>query len=50
MTAPARQPTATDPVAFAIGFDRRDAVRLHELWGLILDSERWSEGAGPDSR
>jgi perosamine synthetase len=44
VTAPARQPTATDPVAFAIGFDRRDAVRLHELWGLILDSERWSEG------
>ena len=29
---------------FAIGFDRRDRSRLHELWDEILDSERWSEG------
>ena len=31
--------------SFAIGFDRRDRDRLHELWDEILDSERWSEGA-----
>ena len=30
---------------FAIGFDHRDRVRLHELWDEILDSEQWSEGA-----
>ena len=29
---------------FAIGFDHRDRERLHELWDLVLDSERWSEG------
>jgi perosamine synthetase len=29
---------------FAIGFDHRDRVRLHELWDRVLDSERWSEG------
>jgi dTDP-4-amino-4,6-dideoxygalactose transaminase len=29
---------------FAIGFDRRDRARLHELWDDVLDSERWSEG------
>ena len=29
---------------FAIGFDHRDRARLHELWGSVLDSERWSEG------
>jgi perosamine synthetase len=44
VTEPALQPTATDPVAFAIGFDRRDSLRLHELWAGILESERWSEG------
>jgi dTDP-4-amino-4,6-dideoxygalactose transaminase len=30
--------------AFAIGFDRRDRARLHELWDGIIDSEQWSEG------
>jgi perosamine synthetase len=30
---------------FAIGFDRRDRVRLHELWDGVIDSSRWSEGA-----
>jgi perosamine synthetase len=30
---------------FAIGFDRRDRVRLHELWDGVIDSNRWSEGA-----
>lgn len=29
---------------FAIGFDRRDRARLHELWDVVLDAERWSEG------
>jgi len=30
---------------FAIGFDRRDLPRLHELWDRAIASERWSEGA-----
>jgi dTDP-4-amino-4,6-dideoxygalactose transaminase len=29
---------------FAIGFDRRDLPRLHELWDEIVLAERWSEG------
>jgi dTDP-4-amino-4,6-dideoxygalactose transaminase len=29
---------------FAIGFDRRDQARLHELWDEVIASERWSEG------
>jgi perosamine synthetase len=29
---------------FAIGFDRRDRARLHELWDQVIDSEQWSEG------
>ncbi len=29
---------------FAIGFDRRDLPRLHELWDRAIASERWSEG------
>jgi dTDP-4-amino-4,6-dideoxygalactose transaminase len=29
---------------FAIGFDRRDRARLHELWDGVIDSNRWSEG------
>ena len=29
---------------FAIGFDRRDRERLHELWDGVIDAERWSEG------
>ncbi len=36
--------TALDPTAFAIGFDERDRVRLHELWDEVLDSQRWTEG------
>jgi dTDP-4-amino-4,6-dideoxygalactose transaminase len=30
---------------FAIGFDQRDRMRLHELWDSVLDAEVWSEGA-----
>jgi perosamine synthetase len=33
-----------DPSQFAIGFDRRDLPRLHELWDEVIASERWSEG------
>ena len=33
-----------DHSQFAIGFDRRDLPRLHELWDGIVLSERWSEG------
>ncbi len=29
---------------FAIGFDERDRVRLHELWDEVIASQRWSEG------
>src|SRR5688500_17463781 len=29
---------------FAIGFDRRDRARLHDLWDGVIDSEQWSEG------
>ncbi len=29
---------------FAIGFDRRDLPRLHDLWDDVVASERWSEG------
>jgi len=36
--------TAVDATAFAIGFDHRDRVRLHELWDDVLDSNRWTEG------
>jgi perosamine synthetase len=37
-------PANLDGSAFAIGFDRRDRPRLHELWDQVLDSERWTEG------
>jgi perosamine synthetase len=33
-----------DHSQFAIGFDRRDLPRLHELWDEIVASEQWSEG------
>ena len=36
--------TAVDATAFAIGFDHRDRLRLHELWDDVLDSNRWTEG------
>jgi dTDP-4-amino-4,6-dideoxygalactose transaminase len=29
---------------FAIGFDKRDRARLHELWDEVIDSEQWSHG------
>jgi perosamine synthetase len=29
---------------FAIGFDRRDRARLHDLWDEVIDSEQWTEG------
>jgi perosamine synthetase len=29
---------------FAIGFDERDRVRLHELWDLVVDAGQWTEG------
>jgi perosamine synthetase len=34
----------SDASRFAIGFDQRDRGRLFDLWGKVLDSERWSEG------
>jgi perosamine synthetase len=36
--------TPADHSQFAIGFDRRDLPRLHELWDEIVLAERWSEG------
>jgi perosamine synthetase len=33
-----------DHTRFAIGFDRRDLPRLHELWDEVIVSEQWSEG------
>src|SRR5919204_3707740 len=33
-----------DHSQFAIGFDRRDLPRLHQLWDEIIASEQWSEG------
>lgn len=33
---------------FTIGFDRRDAEKLHEMWGKILETQRWSEGTFTD--
>jgi dTDP-4-amino-4,6-dideoxygalactose transaminase len=36
--------TGPDPSVFAIGFDRRDLPRLHDLWDEVIASERWSEG------
>ena len=34
----------SDTQRFAIGFDPRDRVRLHDLWDEVLDSEQWAEG------
>ena len=34
---------------FAIGFDRRDLPRLHALWDIAIESERWSEGTLTES-
>src|SRR6478736_6619887 len=42
--APSDPLTPADHSQFAIGFDRRDVPRLHELWDEIVLSERWSEG------
>jgi perosamine synthetase len=36
--------TSPDYSQFAIGFDRRDLPRLHEVWNQVALSERWSEG------
>jgi len=33
-----------DLARFAIGFDHRDRARVHQLWDLVLETERWSEG------
>ena len=30
---------------FAIGFEKRDRARLHELWDEVIDSEQWAHGA-----
>lgn len=30
--------------SFSVGFDRRDSVRLLDMWEKILTSERWTEG------
>jgi dTDP-4-amino-4,6-dideoxygalactose transaminase len=43
-SAPSTSLTSGDHSQFAIGFDRRDLPRLHELWDEIILSERWSEG------
>ena len=43
-TSSTKAAASTYPSAFAIGFDRRDRVRLHELWDEVLDSNRWTEG------
>jgi perosamine synthetase len=40
----ATTPLPTALGQFAIGFDHRDRERLHALWDLALDRERWSEG------
>jgi perosamine synthetase len=37
-----------DFARFAIGFDRRDRARLHELIDEVLDSNRWTEAAMTD--
>jgi perosamine synthetase len=37
--------SAIDLSTFSIGFDRRDRVRVHELWDDVIDSGRWAEGA-----
>src|SRR3954447_14045791 len=37
-------PDAADIQKFAIGFDRRDRARLHDLWDEVIDSEQWTEG------
>jgi dTDP-4-amino-4,6-dideoxygalactose transaminase len=29
---------------FAIGFDPRDRLRLHELWDEVIDSQQWAHG------
>ena len=29
---------------FAIGFDPRDRLRLHELWDGVIDSQQWTQG------
>lgn len=38
------QQSVPDYARFAIGFDDRDRVRLHELIEEVIDSGRWSEG------
>jgi perosamine synthetase len=42
-TASASPQSAPDFARFAIGFDERDRLRLHELIDQVLDSNRWSE-------
>lgn len=37
-------PVSPPHTRFAIGFDRRDLTRLHELWDGVIASEQWSEG------
>jgi len=44
MTTASSPPSTPDFSRFAIGFDRRDRDRLHELIDQVLASERWSEG------
>lgn len=36
--------TVKTAIPFSIGFDHRDASRLHAMWDQILTSQRWSEG------
>jgi perosamine synthetase len=44
MTTASTKESAPEFSRFAIGFDHRDRVRLHELIDEVLDSEQWSEG------
>ncbi|MEA2284774.1 MAG: perosamine synthetase [Solirubrobacteraceae bacterium] len=34
----------SDISTFAIGFDRRDRARLHDLWDAVIDSQQWTQG------
>jgi dTDP-4-amino-4,6-dideoxygalactose transaminase len=38
------QATRQDLGTFAIGFDPRDRLRLHELWDEVIDSQQWAHG------
>jgi perosamine synthetase len=43
-SASTRHGRDVDHARFAIGFDERDRLRVHELWESVFDSAQWSEG------